>query len=276
MPSKLFRAVDGWYLERAGSRVSVAADHVAQLFDGVVSPAEFVTLPREPQIRLIEVDQRAPLLQQEVWAAGVTYRKSREARLEESKGESLYSRVYDAERPQIFFKAFPEKVVGCGDSVGIRSDSEWTVPEPELAVVFSGKGDILGYTLGNDVSARDIEGENALYQPQAKVYSRSCALGPCIVLATADVDPLSWVIELLIERRESVLFKGRIATNNLHRGLLELGSALFKCQEYPHGAVLLTGTGLVPPSDYAMQPGDRITVSCPDIGALTNPAMTVG
>lgn len=276
MKSKLFRVTEGWCLERSGSYVLVATGAVESLFLGALSPDEFAAVSGAPWKRPIKVEPRPPVLRQEVWAAGVTYRKSREARLEESQGQSIYNQVYAAARPQIFFKAFPEKVVGCGDGVGIRVDSKWTVPEPELAVVFSSTGNIVGYTLGNDVSARDIEGDNVLYQPQAKVYSRSCALGPCIVLATSSVDPMSWHIALIIERYNTILYDDQIAISNLHRGLDELGAALFKCQDYPHGAILLTGTGLIPPSDYAMQPGDRITVSCAEIGTLTNSAVTVG
>lgn len=277
MVSKLFHSADGWMLQIDEACFALEGERIVEFFRGGIGVDHLVAASRQgPRAAGLPDALRAPVLEQEIWAAGVTYKKSREARLEESKGQSLYSLVYDADRPQIFFKSFPSKVVGPQGNIGIRRDATWTVPEPELVVVFNAKGEIIGYTLGNDVSSRDIEGENALYQPQAKVYKNSCAIGPCIVLAGEGVDPLTWILDLTIERAGKTLFEGTLNVGNLHRALPDLGATLFSCQEFPEGAMLLTGTGLVPPADYTMQQGDVIAVSCSDVGALRNVAGVVG
>ncbi|HZA35111.1 MAG TPA: fumarylacetoacetate hydrolase family protein, partial [Vicinamibacterales bacterium] len=201
---------------------------------------------------------RAPIGTQEVWAAGVTYFRSRTARMEEAKaggGGDFYDRVYSAPRPELFFKATARRVVGPGQPVRVRSDSRWSVPEPELALAINARGRIIGYTIGNDMSARDIEGENPLYLPQAKVYTESCALGPCLLL-TSDGLPPETAIELQIRRAETVAFAGSTTLASLKRGVQELADYLFRDNVFPSGCILLTGTGIVPPDDFTLQSGD--------------------
>jgi 2-dehydro-3-deoxy-D-arabinonate dehydratase len=215
---------------------------------------------------------RAPIGTQEVWAAGVTYFRSRTARMEEAKaggGGDFYDRVYNAPRPELFFKATARRVVGPWQPVGIRSDSRWSVPEPELALAINARGRIIGYTIGNDMSARDIEGENPLYLPQAKVYTESCALGPCLVLSSDILSP-DTAIELRIRRVESVVFAGSTTLASLKRGVQELADYLFRDNVFPSGCMLLTGTGVVPPDDFTLQSGDVITITIPPIGTLEN------
>jgi 2-dehydro-3-deoxy-D-arabinonate dehydratase len=211
----------------------------------------------------------APLDRQEVWAAGVTYTRSREARERESVGAArFYDLVYSAERPELFFKANPWRVAGPGEPVRIRRDSQWSVPEPELALVISPTLEIVGYTIGNDMSARDVEGENPLYLPQAKVYDRSCALGPAITLAAAM--PSHVGIRLEIDRDKRRVFEGSTSASAMKRSFHELVSWLGREATFPDGAVLLTGTGVVPPDDFTLLPGDRIAIQIDGIGRLTN------
>jgi 2-dehydro-3-deoxy-D-arabinonate dehydratase len=213
----------------------------------------------------------APLLWgQEVWAAGVTYESSKFARMSESEaGGDFYARVYAADRPELFFKATAARAVGHRDMVNIRSDATWSVPEPELAVVANAKGTILGYTVGNDMSSRDIEGANPLYLPQAKVYTRSCALGPWIVPAEL-VDPTRLSIKLTIERNESAAFEGETSTSRMKRSPEELMDWLFRDNEFPQGVILLTGTGIIPPDTFTLKPADHIRIEIQRIGVLTN------
>jgi 2-dehydro-3-deoxy-D-arabinonate dehydratase len=213
----------------------------------------------------------APVDRQEVWAAGVTYKRSREARERESEGAArFYDLVYSADRPELFFKATAERVVGPGARVRIRRDSRWSVPEPELALVLSPHLKIVGYTVGNDMSARDIEGENPLYLPQAKVYDHSCALGPVITLADG-MPPLDRVtIRLTIERRGERVFDGSTRLTEMARALDDLVRWLGRDNSFPHGAVLLTGTGVVPPDDFALAAGDVVAIDVAGIGKLTN------
>lgn len=222
---------------------------------------------------LDEVTLLAPLDAQEVWAAGVTYLRSRQAREQESAtagGASFYERVYRAPRPELFFKATPHRVVGPGDRVRIRRDSHWSVPEPELALVLSPRLRLVGYTIGNDMSARDIEGENPLYLPQAKVYDRCCALGPVITLAEA-MPPLPQVtIRLHIARDGQTVFHGETSLAQMVRSPEELVSWLGRDNSFPHGVILLTGTGIVPPEDFRLAPDDWITIEISGIGRLTN------
>jgi 2-dehydro-3-deoxy-D-arabinonate dehydratase len=217
----------------------------------------------------------APVDDQEVWAAGVTYARSRDARMEESTQQDVYDRVYDAERPEIFFKANGWRCKGHDDPVGIRPDSNWNVPEPELALVLDAHGEVAGYTIGNDVSSRSIEGENPLYLPQAKIYNGSCALGPWIVLPDELPDPLRLGIQLTIERDGREHWRGESHTSQLHRALDELAAHLYDVLDFPAGAVLLTGTGIIPPSEFSLAPGDVVTVRIDGIGALTNHVVAV-
>ena len=213
-----------------------------------------------------------PIGTQEVWAAGVTYFRSRSARMEESKsagGGDFYDRVYHAERPELFFKATASRVVGHRGKVAIRSDAKWSVPEPELALLCSASGKITGYTIGNDMSSRDIEGENPLYLPQAKVYNRSCALGPCILIGE---EPLaaSTGIELEILRAGACAFRGATTLASLKRDPKTLVDYLFRDNIFPAGCFLLTGTGIVPPDAFTLQPADEIRISISEIGTLIN------
>ena len=214
----------------------------------------------------------APIGSQEVWAAGVTYYRSRNARMEESKdagGGSFYDRVYAAERPELFFKATGRRVVGPRSAVRIRSDAKWSVPEPELTLLLNPTGAIVGYTIGNDMSSRDIEGENPLYLPQAKVYDGSCALGPCILLSS---DPLSkaTTIQLEIARNAKIVFSGSTTLAELKRDPQDLAKFLFRDNSFPQGAFLMTGTGVVPGDDFSLASGDAIRIDIDEIGTLEN------
>jgi 2-dehydro-3-deoxy-D-arabinonate dehydratase len=217
----------------------------------------------------------APVAGQPVWAAGVTFRRSRDARLEESSGLDAYDKVYLAERPELFLKALPGTARGPGQPIGVRADSEWDVPEPELAVVADRRGRIVGYTIGDDVSSRSIEGENPLYLPQAKLYRGSCALGPCLVPVAEAPDPEAMEIALAIERDGAQLFADRCAVADMKRGLGELVDWLWRGQELPLGAVLLTGTSIVPPPELTLRPGDRVRISVTGLGELVNPVELV-
>lgn len=214
----------------------------------------------------------APAIDQEVWAAGVTYYRSRDARMAESKetgGGSFYDRVYSATRPELFFKSLGSKVIGPFGSVRVRCDAQWSVPEPELALLISSAGTIVGYTIANDMSSRDIEGENPLYLPQAKVYDGSCALGPCI-LVSEDPLPAATSIGLTIRRRQKQVFAGSTHLENLKRSPKELAGFLCLENTFPHGAFLLTGTGIVPDDDFTLMRGDLIQIDIEGIGSLEN------
>jgi 2-dehydro-3-deoxy-D-arabinonate dehydratase len=215
-----------------------------------------------------------PIDQQEVWAAGVTYLRSKTAREEESAsagGASFYDRVYSAARPELFFKSTPRRVVGPGQPIRVRTDSKWTVPEPELALVVSPAMKIVGYTIGNDVSARDIEGENPLYLPQAKLYRQSCALGPCVTLASAMPPRDSTSIHMTVQRGASVAFEGGTRLDRMARPLEDLVDWLGRENDFPDGVILLTGTGVVPPDDFTLRGGDVVSITIDGIGTLTNP-----
>ena len=218
------------------------------------------------------LDVLAPVCSQEVWAAGVTYFRSRAARIEESQdagGGSFYDRVYSADRPELFFKAPGWRVRASGESVRIRADSRWNVPEPELALYVNARAEIIGYTIGNDVSSRDIEGENPLYLPQAKTYDGSCALGPAVLLTD---EPLGadTVIALTIERGDGVVHEGATTLAQMRRSPQELVGWLFRETSFPQGVVLLTGTGVIPPDAFTLQSGDRVSITIPPIGTLVN------
>jgi 2-dehydro-3-deoxy-D-arabinonate dehydratase len=214
-----------------------------------------------------------PIGSQEVWAAGVTYLRSKVARMEESKdagGGTFYDKVYDAPRPELFFKSMPQKVVGPGEPVRIRKDSTWNVPEPELALVINPRGQIVGYTVGNDMSSRDIEGENPLYLPQAKVYDGACALGPCVLLTSDPLPREATKISITISRANKPAFEGQTSLAQMKRELPELVEYLYRESSFPTGAILLTGTGVVPPDSFTLTNGDVIAITIQGIGTLTN------
>jgi 2-dehydro-3-deoxy-D-arabinonate dehydratase len=225
-----------------------------------------------PHLGFKPEDLLAPIGSQEVWAAGVTYYRSRGARMEESKdsgGGSFYDRVYSAERPELFFKSTFGRTVGHGAKVRVRSDAQWSVPEPELTLLIGPAGKILGYTIGNDMSSRDIEGENPLYLPQAKVYNGSCALGPGVLLSP---DPLPPETEISLEilRAGRAEFSGSVALTELKRPLQTLVDYLFRDNSFPSGCYLMTGTGIVPPSTFTLAHGDVIRITIDPIGTLEN------
>lgn len=222
-------------------------------------------------LALGDVQVLAPIDAQEVWAAGVTYRRSRDARMEESTQKDVYDQVYDADRPEIFLKATPGRVSDPGEPVAIRSDSGWDVPEPELALMINRHGEIAGYTVGNDMSSRSIEGENPLYLPQAKIYDGSAALGPVVALASELPDPLALRIELVVMRDGAEAFRGETSTAEIHRSLDELVRYLFRGNAHPNGVILMTGTGIVPPDEFTLAAGDVVNISIDGIGTLTNP-----
>ncbi|WP_346769241.1 fumarylacetoacetate hydrolase family protein [Planctomonas sp. JC2975] len=250
--------------------------------------AELLRLPRDEARGLIEkarVDAAttgirvdavlAPVdPEHEVWAAGVTYLRSRDGRIEEATDGSPYDRVYVAKRPELFFKATGRRVVGPGEPVGVRADSGWDVPEPELGVVLDAAGDVFGFVPGNDVSSRSIEGENLLYLPQAKVYTASCALGPEIVPAWLAAPPFG--IALTIEREGVTVFEGTTSTETMARTLPDLADWLFRGLDFPDGTVVLTGTGIVPGADFTLMPGDVVRIGIDGIGTLANPVIKVG
>jgi 2-dehydro-3-deoxy-D-arabinonate dehydratase len=237
--------------------------------------AELTTAEDAPQMEmpLASVVLKAPIDRQEVWAAGVTYLRSRDARMEESSQRDVYDRVYDADRPELFLKATPNRVSGPGEAIAIRGDSGWDVPEPELALLLNAHGELVGYTIGNDVSSRSIEGENPLYLPQAKVYSRCAALGPMVVTVDELPDVSNLEIQLTIHRGGTVLFQDSTATSQLHRSLSDLIEYLLRDNEFPAGAFLMTGTGIVPPSEFTLQDGDEVTIQIDGIGSLVNPVV---
>ena len=213
-----------------------------------------------------------PIGSQEVWASGVTYFRSREARIEESKeakGGDFYARVYDADRPELFFKSPPYRTVGSGENIRIRADSKWNVPEPELTLFICSEGTIEGYTIGNDVSSRDIEGENPLYLPQAKSYNGATALGPCLLVTDGPIDP-DTNISIEISRDSDVLFKEKISINQMKRKHRELVSYLFRELDFPNGTYLMTGTGIIPSDDFTLHSGDIVKITISEIGSLIN------
>ncbi len=252
---------------------SVDVDCLTLLLDSPDLVARLQSLAKAParRLQLGEVTLLAPVERQEVWAAGVTYLRSKAARMEESDfSATAYDRVYDAPRPEIFFKALGEKTVATGGDVGIRADAKWNVPEPELALVFNTRRELVGYTVGNDMSSRDIEGENLLYLPQAKTYRASCALGPFITVGAGEAEARGWTIGVKIERGGAEVFAGETGVNQIKRSFGELAGWLHRSQEFPHGAVLLTGTGVVPANEFTLAPGDVIRIRISGIGELVN------
>ena len=271
--TRLFATPAGLIIEDHGAYLApsrgLTLDEVFQSRDpggfirDALSGAKSTTAPAE---------LRAPLQSQEVWAAGVTYLRSRTARMEESKdagGGSFYDRVYDADRPELFFKSTPHRVAAPNTAVRIRADGKWNVPEPELTLAINSSGKIFGFTIGNDMSSRDIEGENPLYLPQAKVYDRSAAIGPCIVI-TDTLPGADTVIAIEIRRSGNVAFSGETTVGRIKRSLPSLAEWLFRENSFPHGCFLMTGTGIVPPDDFTLQPGDEIRITIPPVGTLVN------
>jgi 2-dehydro-3-deoxy-D-arabinonate dehydratase len=240
---------------------------------GVIGGLNLASLPQTP---LAQAKLLPPVERQEVWAAGVTYLRSKKARMDESEfSASAYDRVYEAPRPEIFFKSVPEKVVATGEQVGIRADAKWNVPEPELALMLSSRGKVVGYTIGNDMSSRDIEGENLLYLPQAKVYAKSCALGPFVVMGVSETEVRSWSIGVKIRRAGREVFAGETQISQIKRSFEELAGYLCRSQEFPVGAVLLTGTGVVPNDDFTLAAGDEVAIAVSGIGELVNTVAVV-
>ncbi|MFN0196129.1 MAG: fumarylacetoacetate hydrolase family protein [Planctomycetaceae bacterium] len=236
--------------------------------------AKFLIDPQAEPYPEESVTFLSPLDHQEVWAAGVTYKRSQVARMEESEtGASHYDRVYTAPRPEIFFKATPHRVSGPHQPVRVRADSKWSVPEPELTLVANPEMKLVGFTIGNDMSARDIEGENPLYLPQAKMYKQACALGPCVLVPEQPLDRPNTAIKMKITRKGKKAFEGETNVGQMVREFDELLGWLGRENEFPHGAMLLTGTGVVPPDDFSLENGDLVSIEITGIGTLVNPVV---
>jgi len=253
--------------------LSSEVENLTSLFEAEDLNSRLAKLTKTNFPRLERATTRlmTPVERQEVWAVGVTYLRSKKARMEESDfSATAYDKVYDAPRPELFFKSFPEKVVGPGDSVGIRSDAQWSVPEPELTFVINSRGIIVGFTVGNDMSSRDIEGENLLYLPQAKIYEHSCAVGPVIVTGVTEAEARMWKIQMTITRNGQRVFEGETSVNQIKRTFGELVEYLFRSQKFSHGAVLLTGTGIVPPDGFTLEEQDRVRIDISGVGSLEN------
>jgi len=270
---RLFRTKTGCVAEQGWQYFRIESDWDELLAqEDLAGTLRGLIAGREPVAGFHQAELLAPIGKQEVWAAGVTYYRSRGARMEESKdagGGSFYDRVYSAERPELFFKSTASRTVGTGGKVRIRADATWSVPEPELTLLVSPGGLITGYTIGNDMSSRDIEGENPLYLPQAKVYEGSCALGPGILVAEG---PLAASTEIAIEivRAGQIEFAGKTALTELKRDLKTLVEYLFRDNLFPQGCFLMTGTGIVPPSTFTLAGGDLIRITIEPIGVLEN------
>jgi 2-dehydro-3-deoxy-D-arabinonate dehydratase len=271
---RIFADAEGLVLEQSGA---ARRPSTPLTFDAVFAADNPVALVRQAwesgRAASLPTQLRAPIGSQEIWAAGVTYLRSRTARMEESKdagGGTFYDKVYHAERPEIFFKGTPHRVAAPGTPVKIRRDSKWNVPEPELTLAINAQGRIFGYTVGNDMSSRDIEGENPLYLPQAKVYDKSTALGPCLYVTDQPL-PTSTTIAIEIRRGGAAVFNGSTQTSQIKRAFTELAEFLFRDNSFPHGTFLLTGTGIVPPDDFTLRSGDEIRITIEPIGTLINP-----
>lgn len=269
---KLYRTRRGIYVEQDGEYGLLAG----VTWDELMAQDELENYVAG-RARVVEgfeaAEMEAPIGSQEVWAAGVTYFRSRNARMEEAKsagGGNFYDRVYTAERPELFFKATAGRVVGPGEPVRIRRDASWSVPEPELTLVVNPRGKIIGYTVGNDMSSRDIEGENPLYLPQAKVYDGSCALGPGMLVSSSALAATTG-IQIEIVRSGKVEFSGATTLAEMKRDPKELVSYLYRECSFPAGCLLMTGTGIVPPDTFTLEPGDEVRITIDGIGTLVNP-----
>ena len=271
----LYRARQGFYLHHSDAwfhlpdtdwDALISHDDLHGYLSAVVAEVTTIAPPTPDQLL-------SPIGTQEVWAAGVTYFRSRTARMEESKdagGGSFYDRVYAAERPEIFFKATPQRVANPGQPMHLRSDSKWMVPEPELTLVINPRGKIIGYTIGNDLSCRDIEGENPLYLPQAKCFKLCAAIGPCLYITNEPLNP-DTKISVTIKRAGVVVFSGETPISQLKRGVQELAGFLYRDNTFPTGALLMTGTGIVPGDEFTLQSGDEVAITIEGIGTLINP-----
>jgi len=271
---KLFRSVHGLSLEKDGQLYQVEQHLLSRLFRSgrgeigeILSGIEL--LEKQSDLR----DQLPPVLDEtEIWASGVTYLRSKSARMEESEkagGDIFYDLVYEAQRPELFFKSMGSRAVGHGGHIRVREDSSWDVPEPELTLAINAGGEIFGFTVGNDVSSRSIEGENPLYLPQAKVYRGSCALGPSLLLGRDAISQRAF-IKLKIFRNEQLVFEGETDLTQLKRRFEELVEFLYRELDFAHGAMLMTGTGVVPGSDFTLSSGDRVEITIEGVGTLTN------
>jgi 2-dehydro-3-deoxy-D-arabinonate dehydratase len=240
-----------------------------QLYDKLDRLTKTITATKKP---LVETEILAPIQNQELWACGVTYLRSKVGRQEESKaagGSDFYGKVYEAERPEVFFKSTAHRVVGHGGKVNIRKDSTWDVPEPELTLVVSSSGKIIGYTIGNDMSSRSIEGENPLYLPQAKTYDACAAIGPCIYVTDGSI-ATDTEISLVIKRAAAIVFEGSVSLNQMKRTPEELVSFVYRECSFPYGCLIMTGTGIVPGADFTLASGDEIAITIDGIGTLIN------
>ena len=270
---KLYRTTGGIVLNRGDETFLLQGEDWDQLIndDGLYARLSRIADTERSQSGLLEGGVLPPIGNQEIWAAGVTYYRSKVGRQEESKsagGGDFYARVYEAKRPELFFKSPAYRAVGHGDTVRIRKDSTWDVPEPELTLVITRSGKIVGYTIGNDMSSRSIEGENPLYLPQAKCYDKSASIGPCVYVTDKALPPdTSIALEII---RGKKVFEGRTGINQIKRSFEELVSYLFMETTFPHGCLLMTGTGIVPPNDFTLQKGDEVRISIDSIGTLVN------
>jgi 2-dehydro-3-deoxy-D-arabinonate dehydratase len=270
---KLYRTTQGIFVEEKGDFYPVSTIEWDELIASVaMHPHLHAAMQGEPVRQLNPATILAPVVNQEVWAAGVTYFRSRSARMKESReagGGNFYDRVYAAERPELFFKATGSRVVGPNQAVRIRSDAKWSVPEPELTLLINPTGAIVGYTIGNDMSARDIEGENPLYLPQAKIYEGSCALGPCISLSSESLAK-STAIRMEIMRKGQIAYAGDTTLAELKREPKQLVEYLFHNNKFPQGVFLMTGTGIVPGDGFTLSSGDVVRIGIDEIGSLEN------
>jgi 2-dehydro-3-deoxy-D-arabinonate dehydratase len=270
---KVYSTADGLVVESEKKLFLLPSDHG---FDRLFTASDTTALLRTALAQSKQIDAfpslHAPLQSQEIWAAGVTYLRSRTARMEESKdagGGTFYDKVYNAVRPELFFKGTAHRTAGPGEQVHLRRDSKWNVPEPELTLAVNAQGKIFGYTIGNDMSSRDIEGENPLYLPQAKVYHRSGALGPCLYLTDQPL-PVKTEIAIEIQRSGKEVFSGQTDISQIKRSFTELAEFLFRDNSFPVGCYLMTGTGVVPPDNFTLQSGDKISITIAPIGTLVN------
>ena len=274
---KLYKTKHGIVIEKENSYYLVEDE----LWDSFVNDDKLylkmltitqINAPSADAKNLVDSAIQPPIQSQEVWACGVTYYRSKVGRQEESKntgGSDFYARVYEADRPEIFFKCTASRTVGHGDKVRIRKDSTWDVPEPELTLAVTSSGKIVGYTVGNDMSSRSIEGENPLYLPQAKTYDGSAAIGPCIFVSENPIPP-DTLIQMQILREAKVVFEGEVAIDQIKRKLTDLVSYLYRETSFPHGCLVMTGTGVVPSSDFTLKKDDEIRISIQQIGTLIN------
>ncbi len=276
---KIFKLSDGVLLQHQNASYTlryewnalINRDRLFNYLTGILSVLDVIS--EDKATTLINKSLLPPIGRQEVWAAGVTYLRSMEARMEESAdsgGADLYDKVYAAERPELFFKSMPHRVAGHGQKVYIRRDSAWNVPEPELTLFINAKGNIQAYTIGNDMSSRSIEGENALYLPQAKIFERSAALGPCLFVPPDQVIAKDTAIKMTIHRNNTLIYNDETSINRMKRSFTELAGYLYRECNFPDGSFLMTGTCLVPPNDFTLHEGDVISINIDGIGSLVN------